>query len=212
MNIFFWIMALILSVIIVSFTWRLYSNRHTIPCPAWLGWLVEIDNPFFKNSSAKSIISYLDIQPSMKVLDLGCGPGRLTILLAQIVGKQGLVTAFDIQSAMLEKVKAKAQKANLENIEYINGAAGENKLGVKRYDFVLLVTVLGEIVDKKTLFQEIYTALKDDGVLSITEIIADPHFIGYKSVSTLANNAGFVKKDFFGNRVSFTATFTKDSR
>ncbi|MCX6052244.1 MAG: class I SAM-dependent methyltransferase [Campylobacterales bacterium] len=210
MNIFLWITAFVLSVIVVSFVWRLYSNRHTIPCPAWLGWLVEINNPFFKNSSAKSVISYLDIHPSMRVLDFGCGSGRLTIPLAQKVGEQGLVTAFDIQFAMLEKVRAKAKKAHVENIEYINGAAGENKLGVKKYDRALLVTVLGEIVDKNSLLQEIYTALRDDGILSITEIIADPHFMGYKSVSALANNAGFVKKDFFGNKISFTATFTKD--
>ena len=170
---------------------------------------MELDNPLFKNSSAKSIISYLDIHPSMSVLDFGCGPGRLTIPLALKVTNSGSVTAFDIQSSMLEKVKAKAQKERLENIQYVNGAAGENKLDVKRYDRVLLVTVLGEIVDKDTLFQEIYRALKDDGILSITELIADPHFMGYKSVAALANNAGFVKKDFFGNRVSFTATFTK---
>jgi SAM-dependent methyltransferase len=152
--------GLICIVIIIAVIWRFSSNRASIPCPSWLGWLVELDNPILKNNSAREIISHLDLRPGMKVLDFGCGPGRLTIPVAKQVGPSGTVTAFDIQSAMLERVRVKAAHENLGNIEFVHGAAGEGKLSNHQYDRALLVTVLGEIPDKKTLMKEIFDSSK----------------------------------------------------
>ena len=86
----------------------------------------------------------------MKVLDFGCGPGRLTIPVAKQVGPSGTVIAFDIQPGMLERVRVKADHENLGNIQFVQSAAGEGKLGKNEYDRVLLVTVMVEIPDKIT--------------------------------------------------------------
>ena len=77
---------IILSVIglfvLVWVAWRLFSRRCSLPCPTWLGWLVEKDNPFTKVNRAATIIEHLGLQPGMAVLDAGCGPGRLSIPVA----------------------------------------------------------------------------------------------------------------------------------
>ena len=78
-----------------------------------------------------------------------------------------------------------------------------------RYDRVLLVTVLGEIPDKKAAMEEIFDSLRPGGILSVTKVIADPHFQGRASVIRTANSVGFMEKDFFGNRISFTINFKK---
>jgi 2-polyprenyl-3-methyl-5-hydroxy-6-metoxy-1,4-benzoquinol methylase len=208
-SILFILVGLICIVIVISIIWRFSSNRASVPCPSWLGWLVELDNPILKNNSAREIISHLELQPGMKVLDFGCGPGRLTIPVAKLVGPSGTVTAFDIQSTMLERVRAKVVHENLENIEFIHGAAGEGKLGNNQYDRVLLVTVLGEIPDKKALLNEIADCLKSGGLLSVTEAIADPHFQTRKNVLDVATAAGLNEKGFFGNRISFTMILEK---
>ena len=163
-------------IVIIALIWRVSSGYWSITCQTWLSWLVELDNPILKNNSAREIIPHLHLQSGMKVLDFGCGPGRLTIPVAKQVGSSGTVTAFDIQLEMLERVRAKADQEKVSNIEYAQGAAGEEKLQKNEYDCVLLVTVLGEIPDKGTAIKEIFESLKLGGILSITETIADPHF------------------------------------
>ncbi len=153
-------LGLVCIFIIISVIWRFSSIRLSIPCPAWLSWLVELDNPFLKNNRASEIIHHLDLLSGMKVLDFGCGPGRLTIPVAKQIGPSGAVTAFDMQPKMLERVRVKANDQEIGNIEFVQGAAGEGKLGRNEYDRALLVTVLGEIPDQKTALKEIFECLK----------------------------------------------------
>ena len=61
---------------LVAVVWRLASRRAALPCPVWLRWAVELDNPFAQTNRAAAIIEHIDLQPGMTVLDMGCGPGR----------------------------------------------------------------------------------------------------------------------------------------
>src|SRR5262249_16829086 len=94
------------------------SRRWSVPCQVWLGWLAELDNPFSKTNRAAVIIDRLHLQPGMAVLDVGCGPGRLAIPIAEKVGQGGEVVAMDIQPGMLHRVQEKARAANLGNIRF----------------------------------------------------------------------------------------------
>ncbi len=197
--------------LLIALVWRFASRRQSLPCPTWLGWLVEFDNPFTKTNRAHVIIEYLNLQPGMKVLDVGCGPGRLTIPVAQQIGPQGEVVAIDIQAGMLRRAQEKAQAAQVSNIRFLQAGVGEGKLEHNLYDRALLVTVLGEIPDRKNALQEIFEALKPGGLLSVTEIIFDPHFLGRGTVRALAAGVGFKEQGCFGNRLSFTMNLEKPS-
>jgi ubiquinone/menaquinone biosynthesis C-methylase UbiE len=196
-------------IALVAFIWRVASRRHSVPCPAWLGWLVELDNPFTKTNRAAVIVERLDLQPGMAVLDVGCGPGRLTIPIARQVGQQGDVVAMDIQAGMLHRAQDKARAANLTNIRFLEAGVGEGKLGRNQFDRSLLVTVLGEIPDREAALREIFDALKPGGILSVTEIIFDPHFQSHHTVGRLARSVGFREKALYGNRIAFTLNLEK---
>jgi protein-L-isoaspartate O-methyltransferase len=192
----------------IALIWRLASRRYSLPCPTWLRWLVELDNPFTESNRASTIVQQLDLQPAMKVLDLGCGPGRLTIPVAKLLA-QGKVVAVDIQPGMLQRAQKKAQAAGLNNIRFLQAGAGGGKLGRNEYDRALLVTVLGEIPDRAAALKEIFEALKPGGILSVTEIIFDPHFQRRDTVLRLASTVGFREQKFVGNRLAFTLNLEK---
>ena len=55
-----------------------------------------------------------NIQPGDRVLEPGCGSGRLTRLLAEAVGEEGLVFACDLSSGMIESARARQLPGNVE--------------------------------------------------------------------------------------------------
>jgi predicted methyltransferase len=73
----------------------------------------------------------------------------------------------------------------------------------------VLVTVLGEVPDRQAALGEIFDALKPGGILSVTELIFDPHFQPRSTVERLARSAGFRERAFHGNRIAFTLNLQK---
>ena len=203
------LLALVGVIGLVAVIWRVGSRRHSVPCPVSLRWLVEVDSPFTKTNRAAVIVERLDLQLGMAVLDAGCGPGRVAIPIARQVGPRGEVVAMDIQAGMVERAREKAEAANLANIRFLEGGLGEGKLGRNRFDRAVLVTVLAEIPDREAALREIFDALKPGGMVSVTEIIFDPHFQSRPTVARLARVVGLRERAFHGNRVAFTLNLEK---
>jgi ubiquinone/menaquinone biosynthesis C-methylase UbiE len=201
--------GLILAAILVGLVWRLASRRHSLPCPAFLRWMVELDNPFTKTNRAAVIVEHLGLRPGMAVADIGCGPGRLTLPLARAVGVGGEVVALDIQPGMLDRARQKVEAAGLDNVQLIHAGVGDGALQAGHFDRILLVTVLGEIPDRAVAMAEAFDALKPGGVLSVTELIFDPHFQRRSRVTSLAEAAGFRVKAFHGSRIAYTLHLEK---
>jgi len=201
--------GIVILIAVVFLVWRLISNHRSLPCPSWLGWMVEMDNPFTKTNRASVIIDLLNLQPGMKVLDAGCGPGRLAIPAAKAIGSQGELTALDLQSGMLARTQEKASAAEISNIRFVQAGLGEGKLEKAYYDRAMLITVLGEIPEQEAALQEIYQALKPGGILSVTEVIFDPHFQSREAVQRVAGKVGFREVGFFGKRLAYTMHFER---
>lgn len=205
-----WVIVLA-AVFSITVGWRLASRRHAIPCPVWLRWMVELDNPFTKTNRAAFIIEHLRLEPGMTVLDAGCGPGRLTLPAAKAVGPAGIVVAMDMQEGMLARTRAKTEAAGLANVEFLHAGLGEGRLTAGRFDRALLVTVLGEIPDREGALREIFAALKPGGLLSVTEVIFDPHFQRQSTLRQLAAASGFREVACFGNRIAYVIVFTTEN-
>jgi ubiquinone/menaquinone biosynthesis C-methylase UbiE len=55
------------------------------------------------------------IVPGMRVLDIGCGMGDVTMLVAQLVGPQGKVVSIDLDQASLSTAQRRATGAGFDN-------------------------------------------------------------------------------------------------
>ncbi len=72
-----------------------------------------------KEDYVYKMLERIEVQTGQTVLDIGCGPGLLTLPLAK---KARQVTALDISSKMLERLKNDAANAGLSNISYVNSS------------------------------------------------------------------------------------------
>ncbi len=186
----------------------LKQRRSPIPLPPFLTFLLE--NPVTEAFiGAPVLLERLNLASGMKVLDAGCGPGRLTVPVARTVGPVGLVVALDGQPTMLMKLQRKLDAENLTNVRTVRGYLGEGALDEGGFDRVLLVTVLGEVRDRAAALRELYAALKPGGILSVTEVVGDPDYHRPATVRCEAETAGFELVERFGSFPAYTLNFEK---
>ena len=59
-------------------------------------------------------IELADLKPGNRVLDVGCGTGRLALLMKPLVGETGHVAGIDLAPKMVARARRQAQKRGLE--------------------------------------------------------------------------------------------------
>ncbi len=99
---------------------------------------------------------------SKKVLDVGAGTGRLSVLLSKS-GAQ--VTALDVSEQMLKVLKNKDKK-----IETTIGDAENLPFADSTFDIVTAAFLIVHLRDPKTFFDEACRVLKDGGILAVSNI------------------------------------------
>ena len=209
MSLWAWaIVAGVAAFVALSLFWRYGARKTSAPCPTWLAWMLEPgteDKPFGRSRA----IEQLTLAPGMRVADVGCGPGRLTLPLARAVGPTGEVVALDIQQGMLDRMTKRIEKAGLTNVRMILGGAGEEKLPKDYFDRAALSTVLGEIPDRERALREICDALKPGGYLVVAEVFGDPHYQFKKKVIEMATRAGLRPGEVAGGFFAYTMRLYK---
>lgn len=111
-----------------------------------------------KNSTAYAL-SLLPITKKDSVVDIGCGPGRLSVPLAKMAKS---VTSVDAFGKMLEFAQKNAQKAGLDNINFVQKSwLDDDALKViGKHDIVIASRSVGlNDIDKLNLIAKKYVVL-----------------------------------------------------
>lgn len=120
----------------------------------------------------EEVLETWDVRPGDKIADFGCGAGFFVIPLAQRVGSQGKIYAFDIRPEALEATHAKARLFHLLNVDTIR-ADLETPLGSglknESIDKILIANILFQAENKEALIGEALRILKVGGSLAVIE-------------------------------------------
>lgn len=235
----FWTCAgLAFALLLLGLLWiRRRCQKKSLPWPHWLAFVLE--NPYMqlfcnKYQLAARLVQLLPRrdspliterssadQPPLRVLDLGCGAGRVLVPFAKACTEEVQITAMDMQPEMLAKAERAVAKA------YALGGASYNPSNLKAiefrqltlhppyqkplgsFDLIYLVTVLGEIPCLAQTFNLLYRSLVLGGKLSITETLPDPCYIRAKTARTVAEAAGFRWLATRHGLASYTIEFQK---
>ena len=197
-------LVLVGAAVVACVVWRVAS----LPCPWWL--VPVLENPYFQVvAGAELLMDRAGIGPGMAVLDAGCGPGRMTVPMSARVGDAGRIVAIDRQPRMLQRLQERVADRGLGNVETVLGKLGEGLLPAAAFDVAVLVTVLGEIPDKVGALVEIRDALRSGGVLSVTEVLPDPHYQSLGRVRALAAAAGLREERLFRGWAGYTVNLVR---
>jgi len=71
--------------------------------------------------ATRMIFATAGIQPGMRVLDLGCGPGDVAFVAADLVGSDGHVVGVDRSPEALAKARLRAKQRGLAQVQFVEG-------------------------------------------------------------------------------------------
>ncbi len=192
---------------------RIIDKRHRSPVPAFVGRFLDSSIRRWIQPPDK-VLERSGIESGMTILELGCGSGAFTPLLARVVGEQGKVYAVDIQPGMLQQLErklAKAENLDIRNVELKQASAYELPFEDEALDLVFIVAALQEISDRERALREARRVLKPGGTLAVTEFLPDTDYPRRSATIKLCQGEGFIPDDNLGNFWNYTVRFRKPS-
>jgi SAM-dependent methyltransferase len=124
----------------------------------------------------RRMIHRCGIQAGMRVLDIGCGAGDVSLLLAEVVGPTGQVVAFDREARAIESTRSRASAAGYRNIEAIV-TADDGIPPLEPFDAAVGRYVLVHQPDPVAMIKRATSTVRPGGVVAFHEIpLYPPNF------------------------------------
>ena len=147
------------------------NKKRYIPALS-LRWLTPLYDPLLKwvmreETFKRKLVQRANIQPQMKVLDLGCGTGTLTLMLKHAY-PEAQITGLDGDPQVLAIARDKSRGTD---IQWDEGLASTLPYLDSVFDRVVTSLVIHHLVtdDKRRAFKEIYRVLKPNGELHVLD-------------------------------------------
>ncbi len=110
-----------------------------------------------------------ELRPGMRVLDVGCGPGTITLGLAEKVAP-GEVIGIDREAAIVESAQATARTKGLTNVRFLAASIYEPPSTLGRFDVVYAHQVLQHLAKPVDALARMRELLHDGGVAAVRDV------------------------------------------
>lgn len=164
------------------------------------------------------VLDFLAVEPGMAVADLMAGGGYYTELFSRVVGDDGRVymqneyIGWPWEKFFPSMISARLEDDRLANVTRLDAPLETMGLPEGELDLVFLSLFYHDSVwmgiDRQKILQEIYTALKPDGIFAIIDHCSEPG-VGIRDVSSKHRiDPEFVIEDLLA--AGFTVDATSD--
>ena len=125
-------------------------------------------------SDARHLLSRL--KPGLRVLDVGCGPGTISVGLAKAVDP-GQLHGVDKEESQVALARAAASAGGHDNASFRAGDATDLPYEDDFFDVVHFHAVLMHVPDTRATLAEAKRVLRPGGIVSARELIGDSSFL-----------------------------------
>ncbi|SDP37861.1 Methyltransferase domain-containing protein [Actinopolyspora xinjiangensis] len=108
------------------------------------------------------------LRPGQHVLDVGCGPGTITVDLAERVAP-GRVVGVDPGEPVLAQARAAAATASVHNVEFRRGDVWNLGFDDDTFDVVHAHQVLLHLTDPVAALREMLRVVRPEGVVAVRD-------------------------------------------
>ncbi len=116
-----------------------------------------------------SFLDRLKVKKGWKCLDVGAGPGFVSMDLRKRVGPSGEVTALEPSKFYLDWLAQQAKRRHWKNIEAIQGTAETVDLPKSHYNLVFVRWVIAFVPDPARFLAPLIDSLKPSGIIAIMD-------------------------------------------
>ncbi|KAF9363555.1 hypothetical protein BGX34_003846 [Mortierella sp. NVP85] len=142
-----------------SQTYILEQGDGTLRTLDWLSWRTVLNSAGYLRPH---------IEPEMSILDVGCGPGSISVDMARLVPK-GRVVGIDYSSDLISEARALAIQQGVTNVEFQVGDIHTLDFPDNTFDIVHAHQVLQHVADPIQGLREMKRVTKPGGIVAVRE-------------------------------------------
>ena len=132
------------------------------------GWFLGFEGLLERRSAAEYADFVLPrIRRGDRVIDVGCGPGSITVGLARVAGH---VTGVDVDAAEFTDARAYTAKHGIENVEFLEASIYELDFPDASFDVCTLFSMMETLDDPLAGLAEVRRVVRPGGLVGASSI------------------------------------------
>ncbi|SRR5712691_5821864 len=133
--------------------------------PGWSDDAVAMMSSRTAGRRARFLLPFL--ANGMDALDVGCGPGTITLGLTEAVAPDGSVVGVDVEPSQVDAARATAHDAGVTNVDFHVGSVYELPFAAERFDAVLAHGLVEHLARPDDALRELRRVLRAGGVVGV---------------------------------------------